>query len=94
MVISPPLELIDGAVLMWIDVLAITDHDTVNGILPALQYINEKSKPLTLIAGIEISTIWEKLKFISSVLTLTWMQTVLNIYWKCKLHGVTYVGGK
>lgn len=57
-----PLELVDRAVLMGVDVLAITDHDTVNGILPAWQYINEKSKPLTLIAGVEISTIWEKIE--------------------------------
>lgn len=37
-----PLELVDRAVLMGVDVLAITDHDTVNGILPARQYIDEK----------------------------------------------------
>ncbi|WGO82394.1 RNase RNM [Arsenophonus apicola] len=57
-----PLELVDRAVLMGVDVLAITDHDTVNGILPARHHIDEKNKPLTLIAGVEISTIWQKIE--------------------------------
>lgn len=51
---------------MGINVLAITDHDTINGILPAKQYIKEKNLPLTLVAGVEISTICNRLKFILS----------------------------
>ncbi len=54
-----PQELIERAVNFQIDVLAITDHDTVNGLVSAKQTILEKNIPLTLIDGIEISTQWQ-----------------------------------
>lgn len=53
-----PQELIDRAVNFQIDVLAITDHDTVAGLSLAENYIEEKAHNITLIDGIEISTSW------------------------------------
>ena len=54
-----PKELIERAVNFQIDVLAITDHDTVSGLDSAKQTILDKNIPLTLIDGIEISTLWQ-----------------------------------
>ncbi|MEI6894711.1 MAG: PHP domain-containing protein [Colwellia sp.] len=54
-----PQTLIDRAVNYQIDVLAITDHDTVAALDIAQSYIDEKKIPLTLINGIEISTLWQ-----------------------------------
>jgi len=54
-----PQTLIDRAVNYQISVLAITDHDTVDGFNIAQDYIVEKNSPIKLIAGIEISTSWQ-----------------------------------
>ncbi len=54
-----PQSLVDRASNFQIDVLAITDHDTVAGLDIAQKYIQEKNIPLELIAGIEISTVWQ-----------------------------------
>jgi len=54
-----PDELIARAVNFQIDVLAITDHDTVKGLESAKKTILENNIPLTLIDGIEISTQWQ-----------------------------------
>jgi predicted metal-dependent phosphoesterase TrpH len=54
-----PQELIERAVNFQIDVLAITDHDTVSALDIANDYIKEKNYSLKLINGIEISTVWE-----------------------------------
>ncbi|MEF1283186.1 PHP domain-containing protein [Vibrio sp. M250220] len=55
----PPNELIDRALSFQLEVLAITDHDTVDALEPAHQYIKQNNLPLTLINGIEISTVWQ-----------------------------------
>jgi predicted metal-dependent phosphoesterase TrpH len=54
-----PETLIDRAANFQIDVLAITDHDTVAAIDIAQKHIDDKKIPLTLINGIEISTAWQ-----------------------------------
>lgn len=54
-----PQSLIDRAVNYQIDVLAITDHDTIEGFDIAQNYILEKNIPIKLISGIEISTSWQ-----------------------------------
>lgn len=54
-----PKALIDRAVEFEVAVLAITDHDTIAGLASAQQHIQENSLPLQLIAGIEISTVWQ-----------------------------------
>lgn len=54
-----PQTLIDRAVNYQIAVLAITDHDTVDGFNIAQAYISEKDIPIKLITGIEISTAWQ-----------------------------------
>ncbi|MBL4908760.1 MAG: PHP domain-containing protein [Alteromonadaceae bacterium] len=54
-----PQELIDRAVNFQLDVLAITDHDTVSALTLAHDYIKDKNYPLKLINGIEISTQWQ-----------------------------------
>lgn len=53
-----PEALVYRAVERRVDVLAITDHDTVAGLVPAQQVIDAENLPLTLIKGIEISTLW------------------------------------
>ncbi|UTV28648.1 RNase RNM [Photobacterium atrarenae] len=54
-----PEELVKRAVASRVDVLAITDHDTVAGLESAQQVIDAENLPLTLIKGIEISTLWQ-----------------------------------
>lgn len=51
-----PEEVIRLAVELGLEGLAITDHDTVNGIAPALQYISQRNLDLELIPGIEFNT--------------------------------------
>ncbi|MCV2883863.1 PHP domain-containing protein [Aestuariibacter sp. AA17] len=58
-----PKELIQRALNMQVDVLAITDHDTISGIAEARDAVKESTKPgkpprLEIIAGVEISTSW------------------------------------
>ena len=53
-----PTELVERAVSFDVKVLAITDHDTVAGLVEAHQAIKEKALPVHLIDGIEISTLW------------------------------------
>jgi predicted metal-dependent phosphoesterase TrpH len=43
---------------MQVDVLAITDHDTVSGIQSARDYIDAEGVKLDLVAGVELSTSW------------------------------------
>ena len=50
-----PGELVSRAVEKSVDVLAITDHDTID----AYQNLPDRHKSLRLIAGIEFSTQWE-----------------------------------
>ncbi len=54
-----PAELVARAVAMGVDVLAITDHDTVAGLPAARRAVSDGALPLTLVAGVEISTLWQ-----------------------------------
>ncbi len=54
-----PKDLVDRALSFDIEVLAITDHDTVDGLAPAKQYVQENQLPIQIINGIEISTVWQ-----------------------------------
>ena len=54
-----PQELVDRAVNFQLEILAITDHDTVAALDIANDYIVEQNIPLTLVNGIEISTAWQ-----------------------------------
>lgn len=53
-----PKELIDRAHNMQIDVLAITDHDTVDAIQEAIDYQSSQKRMLHIVPGIELSTSW------------------------------------
>ncbi|WJG10850.1 PHP domain-containing protein [Aliiglaciecola sp. LCG003] len=53
-----PEELLMRAHNMQVDVLALTDHDTVQGIAELLEYQQEYKRDLTIIPGVEISTSW------------------------------------
>jgi predicted metal-dependent phosphoesterase TrpH len=53
-----PKELIDRAHNMQVNVLAITDHDTVDGIKEALDYQALQKAKLQILPGVEISTSW------------------------------------
>ncbi len=54
-----PSQLIDRAVEFDLHTLAITDHDTIDGLPVAHDYICNMGISLTLINGIEISTVWQ-----------------------------------
>ncbi|WP_312209520.1 RNase RNM [Pseudescherichia sp.] len=54
-----PEELVHRAVEMRIGTLAITDHDTTSAIPAARAEIQRAGLDLTLINGVEISTLWE-----------------------------------
>jgi predicted metal-dependent phosphoesterase TrpH len=51
-------ELLMRAQQMQVDVLAITDHDCIDAIAPALSLLANNKQKLTLISGTEISTKW------------------------------------
>mgnify|MGYP005988102027 FL=1 len=53
------VQLLDRAVEFKVDVLAITDHDSVDAINDAKEYIKAESLPVHLINGIEFSTVWQ-----------------------------------
>ncbi len=55
----PPIELIERAVEKGVDVLAITDHDSIGGLAEAHQFIDSEQLPIKLINGIEFSTKWQ-----------------------------------
>ncbi|MFZ4835426.1 RNase RNM [Rouxiella sp. Mn2063] len=57
-----PQALVARAVEMRVNVLAITDHDSTEGLDRAAQAIAEQALPLQLINGVEISTLWENLE--------------------------------
>ncbi|KAE9540311.1 PHP domain-containing protein [Ursidibacter maritimus] len=52
-----PTQLVQRAIEMNVDMLALTDHDTVAGIAEAKQASG--NQPITLISGVEISILWE-----------------------------------
>ncbi|ACY84377.1 PHP domain-containing protein [Edwardsiella piscicida] len=54
-----PEALVARAVERSVTTLAITDHDTLGGIAAARRAIADQALPLALIAGVEISTLWE-----------------------------------
>ncbi len=54
-----PEELVHRAHEMRVGTLAITDHDTTEAIPAARAEIARSGLPLALIAGVEISTLWE-----------------------------------
>lgn len=53
-----PSELVARAIEQQVEMLAITDHDTVSGLTEARQFNQIQDCPLTLINGVEISTQW------------------------------------
>ena len=57
-----PADLVARAVEKGVDVLAITDHDTVRGLADAHKTISEQNLALKLINGVEISTSWQQLE--------------------------------
>ncbi|WGW01607.1 PHP domain-containing protein [Vibrio sp. YMD68] len=54
-----PQELVERAVNFDVKVLAITDHDTLDGISVAKAHIEANALDLELITGIEFSTVWQ-----------------------------------
>lgn len=54
-----PEELVLRAVEQRVTVLAITDHDTTDGVDPARRAVEHHCLPLKIVAGVEISTLWE-----------------------------------
>lgn len=57
--ILSPSMLVDRACEKLLNVLAITDHDTIDALAIARQHILQNQLPLVLIDGVEISTSWQ-----------------------------------
>ena len=57
--ILTPTELVKRAADNQINMLAITDHDTIKGLPEAKETIARENLPVKLIYGVEISTIWK-----------------------------------
>jgi 3',5'-nucleoside bisphosphate phosphatase len=57
-----PADLVARAADKGVDVLAITDHDTVSGLAAARQAIAQQQLALQLVNGVEISTSWQQLE--------------------------------
>lgn len=57
-----PSELVRRAVAFEVDLLALTDHDTIAGLAEAQQTIVDEDLALRLLPGIEISCSWEALE--------------------------------
>lgn len=55
--ILTPSELVQRALDNQVDVLALTDHDTVSGVAEARAFA--QGKPIRFISGVEISILWE-----------------------------------
>ncbi len=53
-----PNELVMRAGQMQVDVLAITDHDSIDGIAEAKASAKNAKPPLNIVSGVEISTKW------------------------------------
>ncbi|WP_192021225.1 RNase RNM [Shewanella sp. WPAGA9] len=53
-----PSELVERAIEKGVQMLSITDHDTVAGLAEAHQFNQQHKTPLQLIDGVEISTRW------------------------------------
>jgi len=59
--LEDPERVVDAAIAVGLDHLAVTDHDTLEGYLRARRYLAtlEPSPALTLVPGIEVSTSYE-----------------------------------
>ncbi|MBR9726935.1 PHP domain-containing protein [Shewanella intestini] len=53
-----PADLVARALDKGVQMLAITDHDTINGLAQAHAFNQQQPQPLKLINGVEISTRW------------------------------------
>ena len=49
-------EILETAIAKGLKAVSITDHDTVNGSLEALEIVEEEHLPIVVIRGVEIST--------------------------------------
>lgn len=54
-----PEQLVQRAIEMRVSALAITDHDTTDGLAAAAEFIAKLALPLQLVYGVEISTLWK-----------------------------------
>ena len=52
--INSPKELVEMALQIGLDGIAITDHNTIKGSQKAFQYVKEKNLPITIIIGAEV----------------------------------------
>lgn len=59
-----PTEVADEAMRMGLSAIALTDHDTVDGVAEILDYT--KDKPLEVVPGIELSCYITIVRFIFS----------------------------
>jgi len=49
-------EILKSAISKGIEVISITDHDTLNGSLEAIEVVREEHLPVKVVRGVEIST--------------------------------------
>lgn len=73
-----PSALVQRAISNQVNVLAITDHDTISGLHEASQYIKNNKLSLHLINGVEISTIWKSAEIHIVGLNIDLTSPILN----------------
>lgn len=78
--ILTPAQVVQRAVDNLVDVLAITDHDTVKGLNEAHQYIQDKNLSIRLINGVEISTLWKNTEIHIVGLNIDINDSQLNVF--------------
>ena len=54
-----PKEVVDLAIKKGLDGIAITDHDTIDGIEPAIEYNNNLVNKIKIIPGIEFGCVYQ-----------------------------------
>lgn len=74
--ILTPTELVQRAVAQGVDVLALTDHDTLSGVKEAKSAAEHL--PIRLIAGVEISVLWADKVFHLAALNVDENNETLN----------------
>lgn len=53
---DPVKKLVEQAVRLGLDAISITDHDTIQGSLSAMDYVRDENLSIEIIPGMEIST--------------------------------------
>ncbi len=89
-----PAELVRRAAEKQVEVLAVTDHDTLAGLDEVRRTIEAEQLPLRLVSGVEISTGWEHHEIHIVALGVDEKIRSCWIFWPVSWHDVRRVRWK